>query len=267
MLRLLSLLLMLPLIACPEAGELADDDDTSVPGDDDDAAPDDDDAAPGIVAQEVSITTADGLTLSGTFRAQEGASSGPAALLLHQFGRDRDDFVLVRDGLDEAGIATLAIDFRSHGDSDPAPVDFTSLVSDPTQLPEDVQASLAWLAARDEVDAARVGVFGLSVGANLAVVANHNRAAWGVKTTVAVSARMERVLELADVGTLSLESAIYIAADEEDPQGDDADALGALTAEPVSVRRVLGTTAHGVDLLAASANVRDGTVEWLVKNL
>jgi dienelactone hydrolase len=250
-------------ISCTAGGDLDDDD--SATADDDDAVGDDDDSTP--PPDTVTITTADGLNLNGIWRTPGGDTDQPAVLLLHQYARNNNDFNLVLDGFAEAGIATLALDLRSHGGSDAATVPFGELLTDPTQLPLDVQAALAWMHARPEVDTARVGVMGLSVGANLAVVANHNRVAWGVKTTVVVSANMERAQDLADVVDLDLESSIYIAADLEDPQGDHADALGAITADPVQVQRVLGTSAHGVDLLTASANVREGVVAWFVDNL
>ncbi len=263
---LLLLLLALSLVACPGDGELADDDDTAA-SDDDDAATDDDDATPPGNQEEVTITTTDGLTLHGTWRAPANAADVPAVLLLHQYARNRGDFGLLHDGFAEAGLATLAIDFRSHGDSDDAPVAFGDLLTDPTQLPVDASSALEWIAARSEVDATRVGVLGLSVGANVAVVANHNRAAWGVKSTASVSTNLDRVYDLAGTTTLDLAGAIYVAADLEQPQADMADELGALTADPVDVRRVLNTSSHGVDLLTASAGVRDGVVDWFVENL
>mgnify|MGYP002632954680 CR=1 FL=1 len=262
---LLTLLAILLLAACPEDGTLGDDDDSAASGDDDDAVGDDDDTAP--PADQVTITTDDGLTLTGVWRAPVVTTGLPAVLLLHQYARDHNDFNLLLDGFAEAGIATLALDLRSHGDSDPATVPFGDLLTDPTQLPEDARAGLAWIQSQDDVDAARVGVMGLSVGANLAVVANHNRVAWGVKTTVVVSANMERAQDLAGTTTLDLASSIYIAADLEQPQADHADALGAITADPVDVRRVGGTSAHGVDLITGSADVRAGAVGWFVTNL
>ena len=261
------LFLLLPLLlpACTGGGELADDDDSSAPDDDD--ASDDDDTGPPSNAEEVTITTADGLTLTGIWRSPPEGADLPAVLLLHQFGRDRDDFLLLRDGFAEAGIATLAIDLRNHGDSDGAPVPFGDLPTDPTQFPEDLQAGLAWLHARADVDTARVGVLGLSVGANLAVLAIHHRAAWGVKTAVVVSANLEDLALLAGTDAFDLASAIYIAADLDLPEADDADALFAMTAEPVDIRRVTNTSAHGVDLLTASPQARTGIVDWFVENL
>ena len=262
---LLLFLLSCLLPACAGEEEPGDDDDASA--DDDDAADDDDDTVPAFDAEAVTITTGDDLVLAGMWRTPPDTSNMPAVLLLHQLARDRDDFLLLRDAFIEAGIATLALDLRSHGDSEQGPVPFGELASDPTQFPEDMIAGLAWIQDRAEVDPTRVGVMGLSVGANLAVVANHNRVALGVKTTVVVSANLEGIYLLAETDTLDLASAIYIAADLDLPEADDAAALGLLTSEPVDARRVGSTSAHGVDLLTASPQVLEGVIEWFVDQL
>ena len=266
--RTLLLLLLLALVGCPGGdGTLGDDDDATAANDDD--AADDDDATPTgpqpLGPETVPITTEDGLTLSGTFRGFTEAM--PAVLLLHQYARDRADFDSVIDLFEDAEIATLALDFRGHGLSEGVDFDLDQLLTDPDQLRHDVLAGLDWLRDHEAVHADRVGVMGLSVGANMAVVANHNREAWGVKSTCTVSARLSAIRDLAGTTDLDLENSIYVAADLEQPQADDADALGAMTADPTVVRRVLNTSAHGFQLLLNSQGVREGTVAWFVDEL
>jgi dienelactone hydrolase len=245
--------------------------DGTLPGgdDDDSAIGDDDDATPSTFTPEgVTITTEDGLELSATWRRADGVTSeGPALLLLHQYERDRADFDLVFAGFREAGISTLALDFRGHGLSDDAPVPLPDLLSDPDQLRLDVEAALAWIHDRPEVDGDRVGVLGVSVGANLAVVANHNREAWGVRTTASISARRSAVDTLAGTSVLDLQRALYAAGDGEVPQAADAEVLAAITVEPNEVRLVEGTDRHGADLFLFSSGVRDGVVFWFSTHL
>ena len=124
---LLSLSLSLLTSACTEEGDLADDDDTtsSPDDDDDDASSDDDDSVEPTFPESVSFETTDGLTLQGTFQAAPGVTEGPAVLLLHEFGTDRHDYDQIWPLFHPEGLATLAIDFRSHGASDSAAVDIS----------------------------------------------------------------------------------------------------------------------------------------------
>lgn len=271
-LLLLASLFVLLLSGCEsEEGDLGDDDapaddDDIVVGDDDDGA-DDDDAAPPTFPEPVELTTADGLTIRGTWQAAPGVDLGPAVLLLHQYGNDRHDYDTIWTLFHESGLSTLAIDFRSHGESDPASVDTELLLSDPDQLRHDLQAGLTWLAAQEAVDPARIGVMGLSVGANLAVVANHNREEWGVSSTVSFSSRLDAIEALAGTATLDLQSALYVTSETEEPQATDATTLFEMTAEPRRVEHVLGTSSHGASLLQASADARQGSVDWFAEQL
>ena len=108
---------------------------------------------------------------------------------------------------------------------------------------------------------------GLSVGGNMAVVANHNRAAWGVKSICAFSARLSSIESLAETEELDLESALYVVSLTEEPHATDATTLFQMTAEPRRVEHVKGTSSHGAALLAASADARQGSVDWFAENL
>ena len=167
----------------------------------------------------------------------------------------------------EQGISVLAIDFRSHGSSDIADVTLEELLEDPDQLKWDVLAALEYLQAQPAVDPDRIGILGLSVGANMAVVANHNRAEWGIKSICAVSANRDRVLLLAETDTLDLENGQYVAAENESPQNAMAEQMFNETVEPRDLRLILGTDDHGADLLAGSGDAQVGIPAWFVEQL
>ena len=163
------------------------------------------------------LTTSDGLTIGGTWQAAVGVTHGPGVLLLHQVdafegeGHDRYDWSGTFDPLVEAGITVLAIDFRSHGLSDPADIPVIDLGSDREQLRYDVQAGLSFLRGRDlEVSQDQIGVAGLGLGGTMAAVAANQSGDlagdWGVRGLAVVSGRHDRAQDLNPDGdtTLSL---------------------------------------------------------------
>ncbi len=246
---LASLFLAAALVGCPSSGSLGGDP-----------------PAP-TTPEEITLTTTDGLTLAATFQAAPGADRGPALLLLHQFQRDRADFDPIRNDLLVAGYSLLAIDFRSHGASDEADVPINQLLSDRDQLRFDVMAGLDELQGRPrEIDPGRVGAVGLSVGGNMAVVANHNthggqQAPWGCQAIATVSARGDRAMDLAGDNTLTLRDGLYVAAQGEEPQASEAAVLEGITGGGREAFLVPGSS-HGADLLATDGEVRSRIVEW-----
>lgn len=216
----------------------------------------------------VSLTTADGLDLAGTWQPAASTARGPGLLLLHQFERDRRDFDPIWDALHAAGYSLLSIDFRSHGASDAGAGNILELLSDREQLAADVQAGLEFLDAQNlAVANDQIGAVGLSVGGNMAIVANHNThggqaAPWAADAIVTVSARKDRAEDLAGDTSLSLRNGLYIAAADETIQAEDAVALEAITGGEREALLVSGTAAHGATLLAESEAVRQRIVSW-----
>jgi dipeptidyl aminopeptidase/acylaminoacyl peptidase len=108
----------------------------------------------------------DGTAIPATFVSPDGRGL-PAVLLLHGTASSRDEvgglFAALADGLAERGIASLRIDFAGCGDSARSQTDLTV-----TGELADARAAFTWLAAREEVDAARVAVLGFSQGGTIA---------------------------------------------------------------------------------------------------
>ena len=266
---LLSLSFILLVSACDEEGQLADDDDTaaSPDDDDDDASSDDDDSVEATFPESVSFETTDGLTIQGTFQAAPGVVSGPVVILLHELGTDRHDYDQIWPLFHPEGLATLAIDFRSHGASDSAGVDMNMLPDTPEQLSRDLEGALAWLAQRPEVDPTRIGVMGLSMGANVALLGNHQREDSGVASTIAFSPSESSVASLVGTSELSFQSVLYVASENDSAAAQSAQALMDRTEEPKTLQLVQGTSSAGSALLSASADARAGSVAWFVEHL
>ena len=108
-----------------------------------------------------------GVHLAGTLTLPSGPGPFPAALLITGSGaQDRDEtlfahkpFLVLTDALTRRGIAVLRVDDRGVGGSTGASPMDTSL-----DFATDVQAGVAWLKHRADIDPRRVGLIGHSEG-------------------------------------------------------------------------------------------------------
>jgi alpha-beta hydrolase superfamily lysophospholipase len=76
-------------------------------------------------SRAVELKASDGTLLKGTFFA--AAKPGPGVLLLHQINRTRKSWDEVAAQLAAAGINTLTLDTRGHGESGPTPYEKLSV--------------------------------------------------------------------------------------------------------------------------------------------
>jgi dienelactone hydrolase len=225
---------------------------------------------PAEVSQStVSFTTSDRISIQGTYRIPAARSGTvlPAVILIHQGFSSRAEWAPYADAFNDAGYATLAYDIRGHGGSTGS---FTSADFDnPNTIPRDLQAAITFLAGKSEIDPARIGIVGASVGGNLACVASQHR--W-VKTAVNLSGKTSAVSNLADLAAesdLALESMFHIASSGD--QGGDraiwANALHGYTAEPRLVEVVPSSSAHGVSIFTSDPSLLGRVVDWIREKL
>jgi alpha/beta superfamily hydrolase len=122
--------------------------------------------------EEVAFANSE-ITLAGTLTLPEGPASCPAVVLLQGSGplnRDeelfgRKPFAIIADFFARNGIAVLRYDSRGVGGSTGAPFQYT--LSD---VAEDALAALRYMKARDEIDAAQIGLCGHSQGGIVAPI-------------------------------------------------------------------------------------------------
>ncbi len=101
----------------------------------------------------------------------------PAVLLLHDFGKDRDEWGAFPLLLQHNDIAVLAIDFRGHGESirrltanGPQRMDYRQFAErDFPSMLLDINAAMDWLEEQSVIDKKRIAILGSGLGANLAV--------------------------------------------------------------------------------------------------
>ncbi len=158
------------------------------------------DPQPPFPYREEEVTYSNGdVTLAGTLTLPEGDGPFPAMLMITGSGaQNRDEelaghrpFLVIADAVTRAGVAVLRVDDRGVGGSsgDLSQATYDDLVGD-------VEAGVAFLKARPEVDANRVGLFGHSEGGYLAPLAATRADVAFVIMMAGPSVDGERVLEL-----------------------------------------------------------------------
>jgi dienelactone hydrolase len=112
--------------------------------------------------EAVSITTADGVPLLGWYVPSH---NGAAVVLLPGSGGEKSSTMAHAAVLARHGYGVLALDSRGTGGSGGVGNAWG------WRGPEDVAGAVTWLQSRDEVDDARIGVVGLSMGAEIGLTA------------------------------------------------------------------------------------------------
>lgn len=116
--------------------------------------------------REVSLTTTDGLSLSGWFiPPHDPQAKNPAILFVHGIAGNRLKFITEAQWLTQQGYAVLLFDLRNHGNSD------GKVTTMGVRETEDVKTAFAYLSAQPEVDAERITLFGHSMGGSTAILA------------------------------------------------------------------------------------------------
>ncbi len=127
--------------------------------------------------EAVNLRSRDGTQLAAWFIA---GTRKQAVLLLHGYTACKNDMLSHAAFLHAAGYSLLLLDLRACGESQ------GNVVTLGGREREDVQAALAYLLARPDVDADHLGILGLSLGGALAILAACDSPA--VRAVVAESA-------------------------------------------------------------------------------
>lgn len=113
----------------------------------------------GLAYEDVTLT--DGaITLAGWYIPTQ---NGAAVILLHGYDANRAQILAQAVMLAEAGYGVLLYDMRGHGESSAV------LRSMGWADVADVETAVSWLSQQPDVDPARIGVFGFSVGGQVAL--------------------------------------------------------------------------------------------------
>ncbi len=111
--------------------------------------------------EEISFTTADGLTLYGWYIPSR---NGAAIMLYHSIASNRLGTIFHAAMLASHGYGALMMDIRAHGESEGDVMPYGGPEA------EDALAAVDFLQSRDDVEPDRIGALGLSLGTHLAIL-------------------------------------------------------------------------------------------------
>jgi dipeptidyl aminopeptidase/acylaminoacyl peptidase len=115
--------------------------------------------------EDVSFTSTDGIILKGWFvKPARHVQRSSAIIICHGVGANRSDFTGLAASLSQRGHFVLLFDFRAHGESGGKR---TSLGY---HEQKDIDAALAFLKTRREIDPRRIGIYGFSMGGSSAIL-------------------------------------------------------------------------------------------------
>ena len=235
-----------------------------------------------IIAQNVDLKTSDGTQLKASYFA--AARPGPGVLLLHQANRDRKSWDNVASQLASAGINTLTLDMRGHGESGGKAGD---------KMTDDIDKAFQYLVSQPGVNRNVIGAGGagwLGVGYSVEVARQHSAQ---VKSLVLLSGETLGGT-LARVGYEFLHKAwqlpeLFVFSDDDEyPPTQDAMKLLYVTAgspskklvhysaaedapwlwyETGDVSKVPAKGGHGTDMFKVHPELPDIIVHWFVTTL
>ncbi len=210
----------------------------------------------GAVPLDVEFPAPDGLTLHGWFYPQ--AQSAPGVLLLHMLGGAKEDWEGVAAVLQAGGFVVLAVDQRGHGE--------TGGAADWALARQDTLAMLAYLRAQRNVDPARVGIVGASIGANLALNACAEDAQCRAAVLLSPGLDYRGVTTEDAIVALGDRPVLLVASEDDSYSAQTVRALDGL-AEGDRQLQMYQNAGHGTRMFSAEPGLTDLITGWLKARL
>lgn len=211
--------------------------------------------------QRVMLRTDDGLSLAATWY-EPASRPGPAVILVHMLHRSRRDWDGLASRLASDGIGALALDLRGHGESGGTAgggeAEYASMVLD-------VKAARRHLAGRGDVQQARVGLLGASIGANLAAL--EAAADASVASLALLSPSLDyRGLRI-EAALRKLSRPVLLVASDDDPYATrSARELQKAGGGPRELLITKGA-GHGTTMLGRDPDLARALVDWFRRTL
>ncbi len=224
-----------------------------------------------VTGETVSFNTPDGFNIFAAWFTSDGQTGcRPVVILIHPYDQNLGIWIPFVPDLTDEGYHVLAYDIRGHGGSTfQNNVYFprsTFQTEDFNNMPLDVEGAIGWLKTRADVDAARIGLLGTELGANIAFVSSGIYPE--VKTSVAISliTRLRQDILLGNnVADFQPRSVLFVASHGDGYAYTSSELLAQRTGDPVRVSGYQGT-AIGPALLNNPA-ARAEILQWLREHL
>jgi dienelactone hydrolase len=213
-----------------------------------------------IFGVQEEIEAADGLQLIGTFYAPvDFEPPWPGVILLHMLWSDRtawDEYALQLAG---SGYAVFALDMRGHGETG-GEIDWDLAALDLQQVWDN-------LAERPDIDPARMGIIGASIGANMALVGGANEP--DARTVVLLSPGLSYAgVETKEAMVTFGERPVFIAASQEDTYAADSSRkLHEIAVGEAMRLEMFQDAGHGIFMLENEPELGGQIIEWLMEYL
>jgi alpha-beta hydrolase superfamily lysophospholipase len=218
-------------------------------------------ASPALAAQRVTLRTEDGVTIAATWY-EPSTRPAPAVILVHMLNRSRREWEVLAERLSADGIGALAIDLRGHGESSGS-----AGAGDGAYAPMllDLKAARRHLAQRSDVQHARVGIAGASLGANLAAL---EAAADGSIVSLALLSPSTdyRGLRI-DAPLRKLARPVLLVASDDDPYALRSSREIHKAGGGVREMLVLAQAGHGTAMLSRQPDLVRQLVDWFRRTL
>ncbi|RMF05638.1 MAG: alpha/beta fold hydrolase [Chloroflexi bacterium] len=213
-----------------------------------------------LQGKPVELVTEDNVNLKATYYPPGGtAAKAPAVLLLHMLNSNKESWQDFAPVLQNTGYAVLALDLRGHGESSNANFNYTF-------MDRDADAALAWLRARPEINAEKIGIVGASIGANLALRAGSRNT--NVKSVVLLSPGLDYrgVTTLDALAEYGQRPVMIVAAENDTYAADSSRTLNSQALGQHQLQIYPGAD-HGTNLLSAQAGLTPMILSWFATTM
>ena len=217
-----------------------------------------------IQTDKITFLTVDGVLITGNWQIPKGAKS--CALLLHMMPSTRESFAPLSEKLFEAGIATLAIDLRGHGESlamKDMELNYKEFSDEQHQTSRlDVDAALNFIKEKG-FNEDKIVMVGASIGANLTLdaMSRYSRIARGVLLSPGLDYRGVKT-EAAARALEQGQKVWTVAAVEDAYSAQTSEALAKIKSENISVKIFSGAD-HGTNLFKSQSGLVSDIVKFL----
>ncbi|HYC33851.1 MAG TPA: MBL fold metallo-hydrolase, partial [Gemmatimonadales bacterium] len=207
----------------------------------------------------------DGWTLRGDLRLPGGRGRGPLAILLHKAAGDRTIFRDLAARLADAGIGSLRVDLRGHGESVNrgrfVPGHTDSLIEGTER---DVAAILRFARGLPEVDTARLGVVSGSYSSESAAKAMRDTGFGRAHVALSPGSFSDESYRAAEASGAAW---LFVRSDDERFVREGLDAKVRALTPSAELWVVRAGSAHATDLLAADSAMSGRLAAWLAARL